>query len=67
VLKRLSWLIATRGVPNHVRSDNGSEVTATAVQEWLGNVGVKTPYIEPCSPWENGYVESLNGKLREER
>jgi len=66
VLERLSWLMATRGVPDHVRSDNGSEFTATAVREWLGKVGVKTLYIEPGSPWENGYVESLNGKLRDE-
>ncbi len=50
----------------HTRSDNGSEVTATAVREWLGKVGVKTLYIEPGSPWEDGYLESLNGKLRDE-
>jgi hypothetical protein len=66
VLERLSWLMATRGVPDHVRSDNGSEFTAKAVRAWLGKVGVKTLYIEPGSPWENGYVESLNGKLRDE-
>jgi putative transposase len=66
VLERLSWLMATRGVPDHVRSDNGSEFTATAVRKWLGKVGVKTLYIEPRSSWENGYVESLNGKLRDE-
>ena len=66
VLERLSWLMATRGVPDHVRSDNGSEFTATAVREWLGKVGVKTLCIEPGNPWENGYVESLNGKLRDE-
>jgi len=66
VLERLSWLMATRGVPDHVRSDNGSEFTATAVREWLRKVGVKTLYIEPGSPWENGYMESLNGKLRDE-
>jgi transposase InsO family protein len=66
VLERLSWLMATRGVPDHVRSDNGSEFTAKAVRAWLGKVGVKTLYIEPGSPWENGYVVSLNGKLRDE-
>ena len=66
VLERLSWLMATHGVPDHVRSDNGSEFTAKAVRAWLGKVGVKTLYIEPGSPWENGYVESLNGKLRDE-
>ena len=66
VLERLSWLMATRGVPDHVRSDNGPEFTAGVVREWLGRVGVRTLYIEPGSPWENGYVESFNGKLRDE-
>jgi len=59
-------LFATRGVPDHVRSDNGSGFTANAVREWLARVGAKTLYIEPGSPWENGYCESLNGKLRDE-
>lgn len=66
VLERLSWLMATRGVPAHIRSDNGPEMTASVVRAWLCRVGVKTLYIEPGSPWENGYVESLNGKLRDE-
>ncbi|MFN7021700.1 MAG: integrase core domain-containing protein, partial [Phycisphaerales bacterium] len=66
VLERLAWLMATRGVPRHVRSDNGSEFTSKQVRAWLNTVGVKTLYIEPGSPWENGYVESLNGKLRDE-
>jgi transposase InsO family protein len=66
VLERLSWLMATRGVPEHIRSDNGPEMTATVVRDWLAKVGVKTLYIEPGSPWENGYVESFNGKLRDE-
>jgi putative transposase len=66
VLERLAWLMATRGVPQHVRSDNGAEFTSKQVREWLGRVGVKTLYIEPGSPWENGYVESFNGKLRDE-
>jgi len=66
VLERLAWLMATRGVPKHIRSDNGAEFTAGVVREWLGKVGVKTLYIEPGSPWENGYVESFNGKLRDE-
>jgi transposase InsO family protein len=66
VLERLTELFVTRGVPDHIRSDNGSEFTAKAVREWLGRVGVKTLYIEPGSPWENGYVESFNGKLRDE-
>jgi transposase InsO family protein len=66
VLERLAWLMATRGVPQHIRSDNGPEFTAQVVREWLGTVGVKTLFIEPGSPWENGYVESFNGKLRDE-
>ncbi len=66
VLERLAWLMATRGVPGHIRSDNGAEFTAKAVRSWLGRVGVKTLYIEPGSPWENGYIESFNGKLRDE-
>ena len=66
VLERLSWLMATRGVPGHVRSGNGSEITTKAVREWLGKIVVNTLCIEPSSPLENGYVESLNGKLRDE-
>jgi len=66
VLERLAWLFATRGVPEHIRSDNGSEFTATVVREWLNRVGVKTLFITPGSPWENGYVESFNGKLSDE-
>jgi len=66
VLERLSWLFATRGVPNHIRSDNGPEFTAQVVRDWLQRVGVRTLFIEPGSPWENGYVESFNGKLRDE-
>jgi len=58
--------MTTRGVPVHVRSDNGSEFTAGVVRRWLGKVVVKTLYIEPGSPWENGYVESFNDKLRDE-
>lgn len=66
VLKRLTWLMVTRGVPGHIRSDNGPEFTATVVRAWLKRVGVQTLFIEPGSPWENGYVESFNGKLRDE-
>jgi len=58
--------MVARGVPDHIRSDNRSEFTAKAVREWLGKVGVKTLYIEPGSPWENGYNESFNGRLRDE-
>ena len=66
VLYRLAALFVDRGPPDHIRSDNGAEFTATAVREWLARVGVKTLYIEPGSPWENGYNESFNGKLRDE-
>ena len=66
VLERLAWQFVMRGVPAFLRSDNGSEFTANVVRQWLGKVGVKTLYIEPGSPWENGYVESFNGKFRDE-
>ncbi|MEN1705455.1 MAG: IS3 family transposase [Planctomycetota bacterium] len=66
VLERLAWLMATRGVPECIRSDNGPECIATALRAWLGRIGVETLYIEPGSPWENGYVESFNSKLRDE-
>ena len=66
VLECLSWLMATRAMQAHIRSDNGPEMTARAVRDWLRRVGMKTLYIEPGSPRENGYVESLNGKLRDE-
>lgn len=66
VIDVLADLMITRGAPEHVRSDNGPEFVAKAVREWIANVGAKTAYIEPGSPWENGYVESFNGKLRDE-
>ena len=66
VLDTLSTLFITEGVPEYIRSDNGSEFTAKTTREWIGNLGVKTAYIEPGSPWENGYNESFNGKLRDE-
>ena len=66
VLYCLAELFVDRGPPDHIRSDNGAEFTATAVRDWLARVGVKTLYIEPGSPWENGYNESFNGKLRDE-
>jgi putative transposase len=67
VLERLSDLFVRRGVPGHIRSDNGPEFTAKAVRGWLERVGVTTLYIEPGSPWENGYIESFNGRLRDEQ
>ena len=66
VIETLAELMMIRGVPDHIRSDNGPEFTARAVREWLGRVGARTLYIEPGSPWENGYIESFNGKLRDE-
>lgn len=66
VLERLTHLFVVRGVPAYIRSDNGSEFTAREARQWLARVGVKTLYIEPGSLWENGYVESFNGKLRDE-
>jgi transposase InsO family protein len=55
-----------RGIPAHIRSDNGPEMTAKVVRDWLAQIGSKTLFIEPGSPWENGYCESFNGKLRDE-
>jgi transposase InsO family protein len=66
VIDVLSDLFIRRGVPGHVRSDNGPEFAAKAVRGWISGVGAKTAFIEPGSPWENGYVESFNGKLRDE-
>jgi putative transposase len=66
VIDVLSDLFILRGVPGHIRSDNGPEFVAKAVQEWITAVGAKTAYITPGSPWENGYVESFNARLRDE-
>src|SRR3712207_8689803 len=66
VIDVLTDLFIARGVPAHIRSDNGPEFAAEAVRGWIEGVGAKTAYIEPGSPWENGYGESLNGKLRDE-
>ena len=66
VIDALSDLFILRGVPGHVRSDNGPEFIAKAVREWIAAVGAKTAFIEPGSPWENGYCESFNSKLRDE-
>jgi len=66
VIDVLFELFIFRGIPEHIRSDNGPEFTAKAVRNWLERLGVKTLFIEPGSPWENGYVESFNGKLRDE-
>ncbi len=66
VLHLLADLFADRGSPGHIRSDNGPEFTAEAVREWLDRIDVKTLFIQPGSPWENGYDESFNGKPRDE-
>jgi transposase InsO family protein len=66
VLETLAKLFIQRGPPAHIRSDNGPEFCAQAVKRWLKRLQVKTLFIEPGSPWENGYVESFNGKLRDE-
>jgi len=66
VLLCLTALFCQHGVPAHLRSDNGSEFTATAVRQWLKRLDVAPLFIEPGSPWENGYVESFNGKMRDE-
>ncbi len=66
VIDVLADLFIARGTPAHIRSDNGPEFAAIAVKGWITGVGAKTAYIEPGSPWENGYVESFNGKFRDE-
>jgi transposase InsO family protein len=66
VIEVLSDLFMLRGVPGHVRSDNGPEFVAKAVQDWIAAVGAKTAYITPGSPWENGFIESFNARLRDE-
>ncbi len=66
VMLTLQYLFAVRGAPEHVRSDNGPEFIAKELQRWLDRAAVRTLYIQKASPWENGYVESFNGKLRDE-
>ncbi|WP_088016590.1 MULTISPECIES: IS3 family transposase [unclassified Shinella] len=66
VIDVLSDLFILRGIPTHIRSDNGPEFIAKALREWIAAVGAKTAYIMPGSPWENGYCESFNSKLRDE-
>jgi len=66
VIDQLFQLFVLRGIPEHIRSDNGPEFTARAVRAWLDRLGVKTLFIERGSPWENGYIESFNGKMRDE-
>ena len=66
VIETMADVMLERGVPEHIRSDNGPEMTAKIVRSWFAGLGATTLYIEPGSPWENGYCESFNGKLRDE-
>ena len=66
VIEFLSELFITRGLPKHIPSDNGPEFTSRAIRQWLNNLEVGPLFIQPGSPWENGYNESFNGKLRDE-
>ena len=66
VVDVLTDLFILRGAPGHIRSDNGPEFVAKAVRDWIAAVGAKTAYIMPGSPWQNGYCESFNAKLRDE-
>src|SRR6187401_2931890 len=66
LIETLGECMLEHGVPEHVRSDNGGEMTAERVRKWLQTIGTRPLYIEPGSPWENGYCESFNGKLRDE-
>ena len=66
VIDQLFRLFVFRGTPEHIRSDNGPEFTAGSIRTWLKRLEVQTLFIEPGSPWENGYIESFNGKMRDE-
>lgn len=66
IIEVLSGLMLLKGTPEYLRSDNGSEFTAKKLRKWLQNAGVITTYIEPGSPWENGYIESFNARMRDE-
>jgi putative transposase len=66
VIRVMARLMLQHGVPAHIRSDNGPEFVAKVLREWLHRLGVEALFIEPGSPWENGYIESFNGKLRDE-
>ena len=66
VIDALSDLFILRGVPSFIRSDNGPEFVAQNVRDWINAVGAKTAYIEPGSPWENGYCKSFNARFQDE-
>jgi len=66
VIDTLAELFAMRGLPNHIRSDNGPEFIANSIRRWLGQLGVETLYVKPGSPWQNGYAESFYSRFRDE-
>ena len=66
VKDQLIWLFMVRGVPEHIRSDNGPEFIANSIRRWLGRAEVETLYVEPGAPWENGYAEAFHSRLRDE-
>jgi putative transposase len=66
VIEVLSAVMLERGIPEHIRSDNGPEMTAKVVRRWLAGLVTKTLFITPGSPWENGYCEAFNGKRQDE-
>ena len=66
VVDTLTDLFILRGIPAYIRSDNGPEFVAKTVRNWIAAVGAKTAYIEPGSPWENGYCESFNARFRDD-
>ena len=66
IIDIMADLMLIRGTPSYIRSDNGTEFTATKLREWLSEIQVATVFIEPGSPWENGYCESFNSKMRDE-
>jgi len=66
IIETFADAMLRHGIPAHIRSDNGPEMTAKVVRDWLVQIGSKTLFIEPGSPWDNGYCESFNGKLRDE-
>jgi putative transposase len=66
VQEQLAKAFCSRGLPEYIRPDNGSEFASKKLREWLKTLEVTTTFIEPGSPWENGYIESFNGKMRDE-
>jgi len=65
VIEQLANAMVVHGIPEYIQSDNGPEFMAKGIRRWLSGIGVKTTYVEPGSPWENGFCESFNGTLRD--